>query len=373
MDIDLGRGRLYKPGFGANGIYEVAVDGSIPYRLLFSSPDGASSGVFYDAASDRLYYFNGTATAIEVANLDGSGRSVLVQGIPLGQIVRVVHIPIAGPTINCPGDLSVSNDPGLCSAVVSFNVTATGDSPNVVCSPPSGSSFAVGNTLVHCVATDTAGNTASCSFTVTVEDRQAPSIACPSDISLGCSVDMLIPAYFTVTATDDCDPAPIVTSSVPSGAGFPIGTTTVSCTAQDVAGNQSTCSFLVTRVPLGFTGFLQPIGGADATGGSLGAPVRTFKMGSVIPVKFTADCGDSAVTTGVHTLQVLKWTSQTNAMPPIDATPSDAATTGNQFRVGESQWTFNLDTKATGMSIGKWQLVATLSDGSRHDVWIQLK
>jgi hypothetical protein len=36
-------------------------------------------------------------------------------------------------------------------------------------------------------------------------------------------------------------------------------------------------------------------------------------------------------------------------------------------------WHFNLDTRATGMSLGLWQLLATLSDGSQHAAWIQLK
>lgn len=64
---------------------------------------------------------------------------------------------------------------------------------------------------------------------------------------------------------------------------------------------------------------------------------------------------------------------ETTADQPIDATPQDAAATGNQFRLTEGQWHFNLDTKVTGMSVGKWLLMATLSDGSQHSVWIQLR
>jgi hypothetical protein len=37
-----------------------------------------------------------------------------------------------------------------------------------VCSAASGSTFPIGTTTVTCTATDTSGNTASCSFTVTV-------------------------------------------------------------------------------------------------------------------------------------------------------------------------------------------------------------
>jgi hypothetical protein len=124
---------------------------------------------------------------------------------------------------------------------------------------------------------------------------------------------------------------------------------------------------------LAFDGFLAPINGGDATGGTFFDPVRTFKMGSTIPVKFKATCNGTPVTTGVHTLQVVKYTSTTTFGSPIDATPQDAATTGNQFRLTGSDWQFNLDTRSTGMSVGIWLFVATLSDNNQHSAWIQIK
>lgn len=51
---------------------------------------------------------------------------------------------------------------------------------------------------------------------------------------------------FSVTATDVFDPAPVIVCTPPSGSFFPIGTTTVTCTATDASGNQSTCAFPVT-------------------------------------------------------------------------------------------------------------------------------
>jgi hypothetical protein len=73
------------------------------------------------------------------------------------------------------------------------------------------------------------------------------------------------------------------------------------------------------------------------------------------------------------TAEAIKWSSEASADPLIDATPTDTATTGNQFRLTDDQWHVNLDTKATGLTTGKWQLIATLSDGSQHAVWIQIK
>ncbi|HEX5014287.1 MAG TPA: HYR domain-containing protein, partial [Candidatus Limnocylindrales bacterium] len=51
---------------------------------------------------------------------------------------------------------------------------------------------------------------------------------------------------FVATAADAVDPAPGVLCDPVSGAHFPMGTSTVNCTATDAAGNQSTGSFDVT-------------------------------------------------------------------------------------------------------------------------------
>jgi len=126
-------------------------------------------------------------------------------------------------------------------------------------------------------------------------------------------------------------------------------------------------------VTFAFTGFLPPLNGADATGGTFGNPLRTFKMGSTIPVKFALASAAAAITTGSQTLQAVKYSNATTAGAPLDASPQGAATSGDRFQFVEGHWHFNLDTKATGMSVGIWQLRATLSDGSQHIVWIQLK
>jgi hypothetical protein len=68
-----------------------------------------------------------------------------------------------------------------------------------------------------------------------------------------------------------------------------------------------------------------------------------------------------------------KYSDETTSEPAIEATPQGAATSGNQFVLKGGEWHFNLDTKASGLSTGIWQLVATLSDGSQHSAWIQIK
>ncbi|RKY21457.1 MAG: hypothetical protein DRQ55_04340 [Planctomycetota bacterium] len=73
----------------------------------------------------------------------------------------------------CPADITQSADAGSCvGAVVTWtDPTATDDcdpSPTVVCSPPSGSTFGIGTTMVTCTATDACGNESSCDFDVTI-------------------------------------------------------------------------------------------------------------------------------------------------------------------------------------------------------------
>ena len=64
---------------------------------------------------------------------------------------------------------------GATDARVTFEVTGTagdgGDIP-VSCLPRSGSCFPLGETIVHCEASDAAGSTATADFTVTVKRRR---------------------------------------------------------------------------------------------------------------------------------------------------------------------------------------------------------
>ncbi|WP_411157846.1 HYR domain-containing protein, partial [Nocardia otitidiscaviarum] len=56
--------------------------------------------------------------------------------------------------------------------------------PVVASVPASGSVFPWGTTPVICTATDASGNSARCSFTVTVVDATPPSIVCPGAVSV---------------------------------------------------------------------------------------------------------------------------------------------------------------------------------------------
>jgi hypothetical protein len=120
---------------------------------------------------------------------------------------------------------------------------------------------------VQCTATDSAGNVGTCSFTVTVRDIQPPVITCPPDISVTNAHDAWTTVVtYTPTASDNCPGVGAPVCNPPSGTAFGVGTHTVNCSVQDVAGNSSQCSFTVTVHP----GNVPPVPIIDVS------PVATF-------------------------------------------------------------------------------------------------
>lgn len=78
-------------------------------------------------------------------------------------------------------------------------------------------------------------------------DTDPPMLTLPSVVPADAtSPDGAVVDYASlVSATDEVDPNPVVSCAPPSGSMFPIGDTSVSCTATDAAGNSSSGSFTV--------------------------------------------------------------------------------------------------------------------------------
>ncbi|QBZ98730.1 nidogen-like domain-containing protein [Flavobacterium sangjuense] len=90
--------------------------------------------------------------------------------------VNITVVVGSAPVISCPSDITVSNTPGQCGAIVNYPAaTATGTSPTITYSIASGSFFPVGTTTVTATATNSCGSQ-SCDFTVTVNDTQLPNV-----------------------------------------------------------------------------------------------------------------------------------------------------------------------------------------------------
>tara|TARA_A100000171_G_scaffold52985_1_gene75012 strand:+ start:8091 stop:12812 length:4722 start_codon:yes stop_codon:yes gene_type:complete len=163
------------------------------------------------------------------------------------------------PTISCPANVTIANDTGECSAIVTFDdATATdpnGDLTSVTQTAglASGSEFPVGVSTIEFTATDAAGNMTVCTFTITVTDGEAPVLTCPADQTIileAGETQYTIPDYFATgdtTAVDNCtDPVTVTTQDPAAGTLLNEGTTTVTVTATDAVGNTADCEFDVT-------------------------------------------------------------------------------------------------------------------------------
>ncbi len=80
---------------------------------------------------------------------------------------------------------------------------------------------------------------------VTTPDCTPPVLTVPGTITVNATSPAGAAVSYTVTATDNVDPSPVVVCAPPSGSTFPIGATTVTCTATDASGNSATASFVV--------------------------------------------------------------------------------------------------------------------------------
>jgi len=171
------------------------------------------------------------------------------EGLTATDVVSVIVQDTTPPTIACPANLTVEAA-SSAGAIVNYplaTATDTVSTPTIVYSQASGTVFPLGQTSITVTASDAAGNSASCSFDVVVQDTTAPILSnVPANIShqatsgAGRVVDYALPA-----ASDIVDTTPSVACNPPSGSTFAIGTTTVTCTATDDAGNHATASFTV--------------------------------------------------------------------------------------------------------------------------------
>ncbi len=164
-------------------------------------------------------------------------------------------------TIDCPDAIEVPNDLGICGAVVTF------DDPDYsggcgtltltqTAGQASGTEFPVGTTTNTFRVTDSQGNSAVCSFNVTVNDEEGPAITCVGDQTFNtdpgvCTYTVVGLGLDPFDISDNCGGTVSLENDYNDaasldGAVFDKGTTTVVWTAEDGEGNTTTCSTVVT-------------------------------------------------------------------------------------------------------------------------------
>ncbi|MEZ5002680.1 MAG: HYR domain-containing protein [Chitinophagales bacterium] len=181
------------------------------------------------------------------------------------------------PVLECPDDITVDTDPGICAAFIAGSltnpVTATDNCASTLEYSLSGNPYGLlptyfaqgygnlgdvsisgGSADVEYTLTDASGNNVNCSFTITVDDNELPVITCPSDITVDtdpgeCSAVI----NYAIGLSENCPifnfpplNAPQLVSGLGSGEAFPVGSTVNTYSFTDVQGNSNSCSFTIT-------------------------------------------------------------------------------------------------------------------------------
>src|ERR1700693_705452 len=153
------------------------------------------------------------------------------------------------PWLAAPASDSVDNDPHLPSAVVSVGSAQAADNcPDVKVSSVRSDGaamtapFMVGTTTITWTATDASGNTTSASQSIKVHDGEAPSLTVPASVMVPATSPSGAAVTYQPSATDNVAVTSVTCTKL-SGTTFAIGTTPVTCTAADAAGNSTSGSF----------------------------------------------------------------------------------------------------------------------------------
>ena len=160
------------------------------------------------------------------------------------------------PEVTCPGNQTKNTNTNVCSYTVAgdeFNATTSDNCSGTTAindyngtNSLAGAVFSKGTTTVKWTATDAAGNTSTCSFTVTVEDHQLPSIIAPTNVNANTDAGQCYATGVSLGSATDSDNCPGQTVSNNAPSQFPKGQTIVIWTVTDASGNTNTASQTVT-------------------------------------------------------------------------------------------------------------------------------
>ncbi|MBK9337223.1 MAG: choice-of-anchor D domain-containing protein [Lewinellaceae bacterium] len=188
--------------------------------------------------------------------------------------------------------------------------------------------FPVGTTNVTASVSDLSGNTATCSYTVTVTDNEPPTITCPTGGPFARNADPGSCQYtvqgteFDPTAFGDNCPGATITNdfnntAILAGAVLPAGGTTITWTVTDDTGVLSTtCQFVVNITDNEPPTITCPTGSPITRSTDAGACTYAVQGTEFAPTAFGDNCPGATITNDFNNSATLA-----NAVLPNGSTP----------------------------------------------------
>jgi len=155
----------------------------------------------------------------------------------------------AAPVVTCQTSVDLSTDSGECFATFTPSQPSIVDACGISTVSHDGPTFyPLGTTPVTWTVSDLGGNVSTCTTNVHVADVEGPIFDCPiSQEVLAVDCGFVLPDYITGLAVSDCQSTTIEQSPL-AGEILLVGDHAITITANDIDGNETTCSFIVSVV-----------------------------------------------------------------------------------------------------------------------------
>ncbi len=253
-----------KPVFsGIPTAITAVTDAGKPYATVtWTAPIATDNGGVASLTSDFApgSQFRVGTTKVTYTATDSTGNSATAS-------FTVTVTDTAKPILSgVPTAITAVTDPGKPYATVTWTAPTATDNVGIASltsNHASGSKFWTGVTTVIYTATDSAGNSVTGNFTIAVADTEKPVLTnIPAQVTavLGDGETTATVTWTAPTAIDNAGVASLMSTYAP-GSKFPVGTTKVTYTVTDSAGNTTSGSFnvIVNEKGTGIDESLKPI------------------------------------------------------------------------------------------------------------------